>query len=108
MRMAKVKATGDKGITKRLNSLKGCMSLRSFADQCGINQNTMHNYLHGRKLDESVIKKVCKTFGKSSDWLLGLKPDSPIDEASTKLKILANEVKADQESMNKILKDMGV
>jgi plasmid maintenance system antidote protein VapI len=107
--MAKVNVTGDKGITKRLNSLKGDkVSLRRFAEICDINQNTMHNYLHGRKLDESVIKKVCKAFGKSSDWLLGIRPDTPIDKASTKLKILANEVKANHVNMNKILKDMGV
>jgi plasmid maintenance system antidote protein VapI len=93
--MAKVNVTGDKGITKRLNSLKGDkVSLRRFAEICDVNQNTMHNYLHGRKLDESVIKKVCKTFGKSSDWLLGIRPET--------------QVKANQESMKKILKDMGV
>jgi transcriptional regulator with XRE-family HTH domain len=106
--MSKVKRTGNKVITRRLLKLKDEMTLRAFADRCGINQNTMHNYLHGRRLDESVINKICDAFGKSSDWLLGRREETPAEVASQNFNILANQVKAHSKSMKELLSDLGV
>jgi transcriptional regulator with XRE-family HTH domain len=104
--------TGSKKTTERLISLMGKgknkLTLRAFAERCDMNQSTMHNYLQGRRLDENAINKICDAFGVTADYLLGRSEMSPDAEATRKLLILINEVRANHAGMNKLLKDLGV
>lgn len=66
--------------TKRLNQLQGKMPLRAFAEQVGIGQSTLHNYLKGRDIKGSYITQICAKTHTDANWLLGLtdKKDSNI------------------------------
>lgn len=98
--------------TKRLNSLMERdgkrITLRAFAEELGIGDSTLYNYLKGRDPKASFIKLVCQRLGCDANWLLGIKEHAPIDKATIKLKILANEVKANHAAMQKTLTGMGV
>jgi hypothetical protein len=63
--------------TKRLKILQGKLSLRDFAKKVDMGQSTLHNYLMGRELRETAIKKIVAGTGCTSDWLLDLDDEKP-------------------------------
>lgn len=65
----------DHIITKRLNQLQGDRTLREFADEIGIGQSTLHNYLKGRIPPAGFIEQVCDSCGVTPNWMYGVDPE---------------------------------
>lgn len=56
-----------------LNLLKEGMTIEQFAKKAGISRATAGFYLHGDRVPDVVtLTRICKAFGCSSDWILGL------------------------------------
>lgn len=57
---------------KRLEMLKGNMSLDQFAKTVGLSRQTIGFYLSGeRKPDIETLSAICERYAISADWLLG-------------------------------------
>jgi transcriptional regulator with XRE-family HTH domain len=104
----KTQKTGDPAMTKRLNQLKGGMTLRAFADKLGVGQSTLFNYLLGRDMKASFIKRVVIKTGCDPAWLLGFKGNESQINYNLLYEGLLNEVKAHQREMSAFLIIQGV
>ena len=63
----------DNIFISRVNSLKGDISVRSFATTIGVAQQSVDKYLKGETTPPiSFLVKIAVRFGVSTDWLLGL------------------------------------
>jgi transcriptional regulator with XRE-family HTH domain len=93
-------------ITKRLIQLQGKKTLRVFAEQIGIGQSTLHNYLRGRPMRDKTIKLICIKTGCTADWLLGLKPTEPNANADIQNAELKMYIAAGMEEDKKLLESM--
>lgn len=59
--------------TNRLLELRGKTSQGKFAEPLGLTQQNYGNYERGeQKLNSDLIVKICKTYGCTAEWLLGL------------------------------------
>jgi transcriptional regulator with XRE-family HTH domain len=98
------RTTKDNVITERLNTLLGDSKLRELANQIGVGQSTLHNYLRGRIPPATFIKQVSERCGVSSDWLLGVKgfPNSELQVLS-----LTNYIAAQTAENQRLLKELG-
>jgi len=60
----------------RLYELRGSASQKEFAEKLGMTQQNYANYENGKQgLKSDLIKKICRMFGCSAEWLLGF--DAP-------------------------------
>jgi hypothetical protein len=60
----------DEGITKRINEVKGDMSLGQFAKGMGMNTSTVHNYIKGRMPPISFVKRLYLHHNVNPIWLI--------------------------------------
>lgn len=67
----------------RLSELRGRMSQREFAEKIGLSQQNYGKYEQGKqKLNSELITTICKTFGCTAEWLLGLDDEGGPDTRS--------------------------
>lgn len=53
--------------------LKSGMTIEQFSRKVGISRATAGFYLHGDRVPDIItLKKICKAFECSADWILGL------------------------------------
>jgi transcriptional regulator with XRE-family HTH domain len=57
---------------RRLKQLQNGRNTSEFARFLGVKQQTLDNYIKGRKPSVEFIVTLCNKCGKSADWLLGL------------------------------------
>lgn len=56
-----------------LNLLKEGMTIEQFAKKVGISRATAGFYLNGDRVPNIItLAKICKAFGCSADWILGI------------------------------------
>ncbi len=80
---------------QRLESLRGSLTQRQFANMLGVPLTSYTNWLAGistPKID--VVITVCSKLGVSADWLLGLTDSSTGADAVVKFEGLREELKA--------------
>jgi transcriptional regulator with XRE-family HTH domain len=80
-------------------------TLRAFAEELGVGQSTLDNYLKGRDSKASFIKLVCQKTGCDANWLLGLTTDKDTNP-QLKLAMLKMHIEARVESDMDVLRRM--
>jgi transcriptional regulator with XRE-family HTH domain len=93
-------------LTKRLKQLQGKKTLRTFAEQLGIGQSTLHNYLKGRVPQADFIPLVCTKTGCTADWLLGCTESGNNDIAGIRLATVRMELSAMVVEMQNLIKEL--
>lgn len=62
-----------KAMGLRIALLRGNQSQEQFAEAIGVSRPCIHLYETGqRKVNAKALYNICKYFGVSADWLLGL------------------------------------
>ena len=71
-------------LPQRIFTLRGGMPMSHFAKRVGIDASVLSKYERGFVVPSAeVVWKICRTFGVSADWLLGLSDNqSPNNDKS--------------------------
>lgn len=65
----------EKSFKGRINELyrESGLSIRNFAEKCGLSRQSMQYYLTGERMpDSTCLLKICEACSVSADWLLAL------------------------------------